>query len=88
MDAFTKAIDLSGSLADLCRKLSSVPNSEPVTPQIFSGWRRRGRVPENRVWQFVQATGLPPWEVRPDLYDRPEDYLSKVSQFCAHRTVS
>lgn len=80
MDVFTIAIDRAGSLAEVCRRLSCVNGFPPVTPQIFSGWRRRNQIPENRVWQFCFATGLSPWDVRPDLYDRPEEYLAKVAK--------
>lgn len=80
MDTFTVAVDRAGSLAELCRRLSDVPGFPKVTPQIFSGWRRRNQIPDGRVWQVSFATGIPPWEIRPDLYDRPEDYLAKVSK--------
>lgn len=83
MDAFTNAIERAGSLAELCRRLSDVQGFPPVTPQIFSGWRRRNQIPENRVWQVSYATGIPPWEIRPDLYDRPEEYLAKVARVAA-----
>lgn len=83
MTTFTKAIERAGSLSELCRRLSAVDGCSKVTPQIFQGWSRRGRVPAPRVWQFSQATGIPPWEIRPDIYDRPEVYLSKVSKACS-----
>ena len=83
MDSFTRAAETAGSLAELCRRMSKVPGCDPVTPQIFLGWRRRGRVPGARVWQFAKATGIPPWEIRPDIFDRPEVYLSKVAQICS-----
>ena len=82
MDAFTKAVQASGSMAELCRKLTAVSDCKRVTPQILMGWKRRGQIPEDRVWQFSKATGIPPWEVRPDLYDRPEVYTAKVAKFC------
>ena len=83
MDTFTRAIEGAGSLAELCRRMSRVPDSAPVTPQVFSVWRRRGQVPENRVWQFAEASGIAPWEIRPDIFDRPEIYLSKVAKIAA-----
>lgn len=82
MNAFTIAIERAGGVANLCRKLSEAQEAGPVTPQILLGWRRRNQVPEGRVWQFVEATGIPPWEVRPDLYDRPDVYWSRVARFC------
>lgn len=82
MSAFTIAIESAGGVANLCRKLSDVHGADRVTPQILLGWRRRGQVPEGRVWQFVEATGIPPWEVRPDLYDRPGVYWARVARFC------
>lgn len=83
MNTFTKAIEEAGSLSELCRRLSAIDGCPKVTPQIFQGWSRRNSVPADRVWQFSQATGIPPWEIRPDIYDRPEVYLSKVSKACS-----
>lgn len=83
MDALMKAISTAGSGADLCRRLTEIDPKHPVTPQIVNGWRRRGQIPDTRVWQVSQATGIPPWELRPDLYDRPEVYLSRVAKCCA-----
>lgn len=82
MNTFTIAIQNAGGAAQLCRKLSEVPGADRVTPQVLQGWLRRGQVPEGRVWQFVEATGIPPWEVRPDLYDRPDVYWARVARFC------
>ena len=59
MNAFTIAIERAGGVANLCRKLSEAQEAGPVTPQILLGWRRRNQVPEGRVWQFVEATGIP-----------------------------
>lgn len=86
MDVLTKAVSSFGTASELCRKMSSVVGYPHVTPQILAGWRRRGQVPDDRVWQFSRATGIPPWEVRPDLYDRPEVYTAKVVKFCVLRT--
>lgn len=83
IDSFSEAIADAGSSAELCRRMTASNPARPVTPQMFVGWRRRKQVPEDRVWQFVQATAIPPWEVRPDLYDRPEIYLSKVAALTA-----
>lgn len=82
MDALTKAVHSAGSIAELCRKMSAYQDFPRVTPQIFAGWKRRGKIPEDRVWQLSRATGIPPWEIRPDLYDRPEVYTAKVARFC------
>jgi DNA-binding transcriptional regulator YdaS (Cro superfamily) len=35
------------------------------------GWRRAGRVPAERVRAVSAATGIPPHELRPDLFDAP-----------------
>lgn len=83
MEIFTLAIERAGSLAEICRQLSALPGCKKVTPQIFRGWMLRDKVPEDRVWQFANATGIPPWEIRPDIYDRPEVYLSKVARAVA-----
>ena len=79
MSALTKAISAAGTQAALSRALTAADPSHPVTPQILYGWRTRGQVPEARVWQFAKATGIPPWEIRPDIYDTPEKYFTKAS---------
>ncbi len=73
MNVIQRAIEKLGSGANLARAVQ-------VAPQVLNGWIKRGRVPDHMVWTFCRATGFMPWEVRPDLYDRPEGYLAKVSQ--------
>jgi DNA-binding transcriptional regulator YdaS (Cro superfamily) len=38
-----------------------------ITPQSVSDWER---VPAERVLAVEKATGIPRWELRPDLYPR------------------
>lgn len=75
-----KAIQKLGSAANLARAISDKTNGSVVTGQILNGWIKRNRVPDHMVWPFCYATGFMPWEVRPDLYDRPEGYLAKVAR--------
>lgn len=35
------------------------------------GWRRKGRIPAERVSAVAQASGVPPHQLRPDLFDAP-----------------
>ena len=35
------------------------------------GWRRKGRIPAERVRAVAQASGLSPAELRPDLFGDP-----------------
>lgn len=79
MSIIQKAIEKLGSAANLARAISEKASGPVVTGQILNGWIKRDRVPDRMVWPFCFATGFMPWEVRPDLYDRPEEYLAKVS---------
>ena len=80
MQTFINAVDSAGGICELCRRMNAIPGAKPVTPQIFAGWKRRGQVPVSRVWQLATVSGLAPWDIRPDVYDRPEVYLAKVSE--------
>lgn len=53
-----KGIAAAESAQELARKLG-------ITPSALSQW---DRVPHLRVLSFSEATGIPPHEVRPDLY--------------------
>jgi hypothetical protein len=39
-----------------------------ITKQAISGWHA---VPAEWVRQLSDVTGIPPWRLRPDLYDAP-----------------
>lgn len=58
--------------------LTAADPSRPVTPQILHGWRTRGQIPVSRVQQVAKATGIPLWEIRPDIYDPPEKYFVRA----------
>jgi hypothetical protein len=51
----------SGKLADIGKELG-------ISKQAISGWRA---VPAEWVRQLSDVTGIPPWRLRPDLYDAP-----------------
>lgn len=78
MSALTKAIEIAGTQAALSRGLTAADPSRPVTPQMLHGWKTRGQIPVSRVQQFAKATGIPLWEIRPDIYDPPEKYFVRA----------
>ena len=69
MECLEKAINAVGGLSKLAEKLE-------VSPQVIVNWRKRGRVPPDRVLALEaatvdQVTGRPRvtrQELRPDLY--------------------
>jgi DNA-binding transcriptional regulator YdaS (Cro superfamily) len=61
-EALQRAIQSAGTGADLARQLR-------VTPQALSQWRR---VPPLRVIDVERATGVPRYELRPDVYPAPQ----------------
>jgi DNA-binding transcriptional regulator YdaS (Cro superfamily) len=59
-----RAIELAGGLTALARALG-------IRAPSISEWKRRGRIPANRVLAIEAATGVPRHELRPDLYPEP-----------------
>lgn len=49
-------------------KLTEIGSKLGVTKQAISGWHA---VPAEWVRQLADITGIPPWRLRPDLYDAP-----------------
>lgn len=39
-----------------------------VSAQAVSAWKKKGRVPVERVLKLSELSGLPPHEIRPDIY--------------------
>ncbi|HWW46281.1 MAG TPA: YdaS family helix-turn-helix protein [Xanthobacteraceae bacterium] len=64
--AIEKAIAAVGTGNELASRLG-------VTPQAISGWRR---VPPTRVLAVSEITGIPPHELRPDIYPTPNKEAS------------
>ncbi len=64
--ALLAAIDACGNAIGLARAVG-------VTPQAINDWKRRGRVPAERVVAVEAATGglVTRFQLRPDLYGRP-----------------
>lgn len=60
-EPLSKAIAAAGSVAALALKIG-------VTPQAVSAW---DRVPAERAKDVEVATGVPRYELRPDLWDPP-----------------
>lgn len=44
-----------------------------VTGQAISQWVREGIVPPKRVAKLSEITGIPPHEIRPDVFPPPQD---------------
>lgn len=65
MDAIDKAIEITGSQDALARRLG-------VTSAAISQWRTSGRVPMERVIPLAEVAGCTPFEIRPDVYPRPD----------------
>lgn len=60
------AIAAAGGKAALARALNK-------SKSAISNWRRRdGAVPVSAVPHVTKATGVPPHELRPDLFDAPQ----------------
>jgi transposase-like protein len=60
-DAVAVLHDRNLNLAEIARALG-------ITRQAITGWRA---VPAEWVRQLSDVTGIPPWKLRPDLYDAP-----------------
>lgn len=63
MASLDTLLDRVGSLSQLARDLS-------ITPQAIDGWKRRGKVPAERVLDVERVTGglITRYELRPDIY--------------------
>jgi DNA-binding transcriptional regulator YdaS (Cro superfamily) len=55
------AIDAAGGESKLARQCG-------ITPQAVQGWRRRKRIPPERVLQIERITGISRHDLRADLY--------------------
>lgn len=60
LEALEAAIRAAGGASALARRLG-------LTPGVVTQWRK-GRVPAERVLAISEATGVPPEQLRPDLY--------------------
>lgn len=60
-----RAIKLAGGPTELARRLNI------KAPSIHS-WRK---IPPKRVLTVAEITGIPPWELRPDLYPDPKTLI-------------
>ncbi|EGT4370527.1 hypothetical protein AUM47_03200 [Cronobacter malonaticus] len=66
--ALEKAVAAAGNDTRLAKMIG-------LSPMAISHWRKRkkGIIPNGRVMDVYKATGIPPHELRPDLYP-PELY--------------
>jgi len=72
MNALEKAINAAGGASRLAEKIG-------LSPMAISHWKNRhkGFIPSGHVLSVFQATGVPPHELRPDLYPNATDGLPK-----------
>lgn len=64
-DALKRAVKAVGSGAELARKLGK-------DATIVATWFQRGQVSHTAVLDVEEITGVPCYELRPDLYRKPE----------------
>jgi len=64
-EAVMRACEAAGGQTKLARALR-------ISPQAVDAWRRR-RIPATRVLEVERVTGIPRWELRPDIYPDEED---------------
>lgn len=65
-EALQKAIDKIGSQSKLSKVIGE-------SQQNISHWLNKGRVPAEQVLPIERLTGVPRYELRPDIYP-PEEY--------------
>lgn len=73
MNALEKAIKRAGSQGKLGRALG-------LKQQHVFKWKMTGRVPAHRVLAVESVTGVPRWQLRPDLYPPAEYRKPKVAK--------
>ncbi|EMH0680400.1 YdaS family helix-turn-helix protein [Klebsiella aerogenes] len=72
IETLQRAIDAVGSTKKFSQALG-------ISEQAVGRWKNKykGRVPASRVLSVFQATGVTPHELRPDLYPRQNDGITK-----------
>ena len=78
MNALISCVKSFGGVSKVSRALTAA--GHPVTPQGVSAWCKRGRLPDSVVWAFCEAVGVPPFEIRPDLFPPPEAYWARTQR--------
>jgi DNA-binding transcriptional regulator YdaS (Cro superfamily) len=64
--AVERAVRLAGGQSALARAVG-------VTPQAVQQWVTQGRISYRKVIDVERVTGVPRYELRPDLYPAQED---------------
>jgi DNA-binding transcriptional regulator YdaS (Cro superfamily) len=44
-----------------------------IVPSNISHWQRRGEIPWWWVQKVSEITGIPRWQLRPDMYEEPRN---------------
>jgi DNA-binding transcriptional regulator YdaS (Cro superfamily) len=64
MQIVDRVIETYGGAAALARRLG-------ISRNAVSDWRSKQRVPVERVLDIEKLTGIPRYEIRPDIYPPP-----------------
>ncbi len=83
MSTLKDKISAYGGCTKLSRAMTAMGTK--VTPQMVSGWIARNRVPDEKLWAFCEVVGLPPADVRPDIFPTPEEYWSRTRRIAEKR---
>ena len=62
IDALKQAIERAGGQTELAKAIGT-------TQGHVSQWLRRGKVPADKVLLIERATGVPRYELRPDVFE-------------------
>lgn len=77
--ALQRAIDACGGQGALATEINQQSNDDThLQPTNIRKWVQLGRVPGKWVLKVEQASGVPCWELRPDLYP-PERFHSQAA---------
>lgn len=85
MRTLKERITAFGGCTKVSRAMTAI--GVKVTPQMVNGWIVRGRVPEEKVWAFCEATGILPADLRPDIFPPPEEYWMRTRRILDKRLL-
>ncbi|CAG8998076.1 MAG: hypothetical protein CENE_00007 [Candidatus Celerinatantimonas neptuna] len=79
LKALQRSIDVCGGQSSLANKINQHSGAGTLLqPTNIRKWVQLKRVPGKWVLKVEQASGVPCWELRPDLYP-PERFHSQVA---------
>lgn len=69
LNALRRAIHTCGTQTQMATKLNAITNnSTHLTQPHIAKWVKLGHVPSQWVLDVEKVSGIPCWELRPDLY--------------------